>query len=572
MTVQATTAAPASWRPSGLTITRRLTLMVGMAAVAIIVMLVLNALDIRASLMDDRKIALRNEVETAAALVRNLAATAKSGKINQQEAQERAKAAVRSMRYGKGEYFFIMDFDGNSVAHVKPELEGTNMMNTKDPKGNFYVADVIRAAREGGGFVSYYVSRADGNEPKPKLAYSLAIDDWKWEIGTGVYIDDIDEIFRSRLFWTVSCAIGLLAALTLCGWIIAQGLVRPVRKLTVVMASLAAGDTAVEVPAMNRRDEIGGMARAVEVFKRSMIEAEQLRGDQERQKLQVAQDRKRDLDRLAREFETEVGGIIETVSASSGELEDSAGSLTATAARAEDLATLVAAASEEASTNVQSVASASEQMSSSVNEISRQVQESARIAAEAVARASASTDRVSELSKAASKIGDVVQLISSIAEQTNLLALNATIEAARAGDAGRGFAVVASEVKALAEQTSKATGDIGLQIAGIQGATTESVEAIGGVSGIINRLSEIASKIAAAVEEQGVATQEIARNVQQAAGGTQQVSSNVTEVLNGAVETRTASSRVLTAARSLATENTRLKQQVSRFLATVRAA
>ena len=559
-------------KPSGLTITRRLTLMVGMAALAIIVMLVINALDMRASIVEDRKIAVRNEVETAAAAVRTLVAAAKSGKMTTDEAKERATATVRSMRYGKGDYFFIHDYDGINIVHVKPEIEGTNMMELKDSEGVRYVAELIRVARAGGDFTSFLYPRPGNPEPKPKIAYAVGIDDWRWELGSGVYIDDIDDMFRARLFWSSLSALGLLAVLMLCGWAMAQGLVRPVRSLTAAMASLAAGDTSVAVPAMARRDEIGGMARAVEVFKKSMIESDALRGEQDRQKLAATAERKRDLDQLAHEFESAVGAIIETVSSSATELEASAGSLTATAARSQDLATRVAAASEEASANVQSVASATEEMTSSVNEISRQVQDSARIAGEAVAQVRTSSDRVSELSKAASRIGDVVDLINSIAEQTNLLALNATIEAARAGDAGRGFAVVAAEVKALAEQTSKATGDISVQIAGIQSATNESVEAIGGVTSVIGRLSEISSTIAAAVEEQGAATREIARNVQQAAGGTQQVSTNVSDVQHGAVETGTASSRVLSAAQSLAAESTRLKQQVSRFLDTVRAA
>ncbi|MBC7580322.1 MAG: methyl-accepting chemotaxis protein, partial [Tardiphaga sp.] len=250
----------------------------------------------------------------------------------------------------------------------------------------------------------------------------------------------------------------------------------------------------------------------------------------------------------------------------------SAGTLTATAERSEQLTTLVAAASEEASTNVQSVASATEEMASSVNEISRQVQDSARIASEAVVQAQTTNDRVAELAKAAARIGDVVELINTIAGQTNLLALNATIEAARAGEAGRGFAVVASEVKALAEQTARATGEISQQINGIQAATRESVNAIREIGDTIGRMSEIASTIASAVEEQGAATQEISRNVQQAAQGTQQVSANITDVQRGASETGSASSKVLTAAKSLSGESARLKLEVSKFLSSVRAA
>jgi methyl-accepting chemotaxis protein len=348
---------------------------------------------------------------------------------------------------------------------------------------------------------------------------------------------------------------------------------RPMRALSVSMEELAGGNFAVVLPGLGRKDELGAVAGAVEKFK---VVSEQKARDEAEAKIKqdqiAAQQRKAEMVRLADSFEAAVGEIVETVSSASTELEASAGTLTATAERAQEVTTMVAAASEEASTNVQSVASATEELSSSVNEISRQVQESARMAGEAVDQARTTNDRVSELSKAAARIGDVVELINTIAGQTNLLALNATIEAARAGEAGRGFAVVASEVKALAEQTAKATGEIGQQITGIQAATQESVGAIKAISGTIERLSEIASTIAAAVEEQGAATQEISRNVQQAAQGTQQVSSNITDVQRGASETGSASSQVLSAAQSLSSDSNRLKLEVGKFLDSVRAA
>ena len=286
----------------------------------------------------------------------------------------------------------------------------------------------------------------------------------------------------------------------------------------------------------------------------------------------MAAEKKATIGRLASEFENAIGNIVGTVSSASTELEASAGALTATAERSRELAARVAMASEEASTNVQSVASATEQMTSSVQEIGRQVHESSRIAGEAVDQARKTNDRVGELAKAAARIGDVVELINNIAGQTNLLALNATIEAARAGEAGRGFAVVASEVKALAEQTAKATGEISQQINGIQSATDESVLAIKEIGNTIGKMSEIASTIAAAVEEQGAATQEISRNVQQAAAGTTLVSSNITDVQRGATETGSASAEVLSAARSLSSDSSRLSVEVGKFLSSVRAA
>lgn len=365
---------------------------------------------------------------------------------------------------------------------------------------------------------------------------------------------------------------GVVLGLTF-GFLIGQyGVAKPIRAIVELLQKLAAGNFDLEVGGIGRKDEVGDVARTALVFKENGIAKIRMEAEQKETELRSVAQRKADMIKLADDFEGAVGEIIETVSSASTELEASAGTLTATAERSQELSVAVAAASEEASTNVQAVASATEELSSSVNEISRQVQESARMASEAVSQAKTTNDRVGELSKAASRIGDVVELINTIAGQTNLLALNATIEAARAGEAGRGFAVVASEVKALAEQTAKATGEIGQQIAGIQAATNESVHAIKEISGTIERLSEISSTIAAAVEEQGAATQEISRNVQQAAQGTQQVSSNITDVQRGASETGSASSQVLSAAQLLSGDSNRLKLEVGKFLNTVRAA
>ncbi len=338
------------------------------------------------------------------------------------------------------------------------------------------------------------------------------------------------------------------------------------------MTGLAAGNTSVAIPGLGRKDEIGEMAGAVEVFSRNMAEAERLRAERSEAEARQRVQRQADMHRLADSFEGAVGEIIEIVSSAATELEASSNTLTQSAERANALATAVAAASEEAAANVQSVSAASEEMTSSVSEISRQVQESARVADVAVEQAQRTNARVAELSKAAGRIGDVVELINTIAAQTNLLALNATIEAARAGEAGKGFAVVASEVKALAEQTAKATGEIGQHISAIQTATEDSVGAIKEIGNTIGRMSEISSTIASAVEEQGAATQEISRNIEHAAQGTSQVSANIADVQRGAGETGAASSQVHSAAQSLSRESNRLKTEVARFLGSVRAA
>jgi methyl-accepting chemotaxis protein len=346
---------------------------------------------------------------------------------------------------------------------------------------------------------------------------------------------------------------------------------RGIASIVEPMQALGSGDLTAQVPHQGEATEIGSMADSLQVFKEALI-AKKAADEAAAIDADAKIERGRRVDGITRDFESMIGEIVETVSSASTQLEASAGTLTSTAERSQELTTMVAAASEEASTNVQSVASATEELTSSVNEISRQVQESARIANEAVDQARKTNDLVGELSQAAGRIGAVVELINNIAGQTNLLALNATIEAARAGEAGRGFAVVASEVKALAEQTAKATGEIGLQITGIQGATQGSVAAIKEIGLTIGRISEISSTIAAAVEEQGAATQEISRNVQQAAQGTQQVSSNISDVQRGASETGSASSQVLSAAQTLSGDSNRLRLEVGKFLHAVRAA
>ncbi|MBW7971716.1 methyl-accepting chemotaxis protein [Bradyrhizobium sp. BR 10289] len=381
-----------------------------------------------------------------------------------------------------------------------------------------------------------------------------------------------DGVIASTTF--IQEAAGGLAVLfgVIVAFLIGRSIAGPLTTMTRAMGQLASGDLKVEIPGRGNSDEIGDMAKAIQVFKESMVETERLRHEQVEVEARQAETRKADMRNLASQFERAVGEIVNTVSSASNELEASAGTLTTTATRAQDLSSEVASASQEASANVQAVASATEELSSSVSEIARQVQESARIASEAVGQASRTNQQVGELSKAAARIGDVVELINTIAGQTNLLALNATIEAARAGEAGRGFAVVASEVKALAEQTAKATGEIGQQISSIQAATEQSVGSIREISGTIERLSEISSAVAAAVEEQGAATQEISRNVQQAAHGTRRVSTNIGDVQRGASETGSASSQVLSAARSLSSDSNRLKQEVAKFLSSVHAA
>ncbi|MBR0713600.1 methyl-accepting chemotaxis protein [Bradyrhizobium liaoningense] len=401
----------------------------------------------------------------------------------------------------------------------------------------------------------------------PLLLKDIELNNKGAEAETRAAADSYRTIFRVLVGIILAAVLLAIAA----AYFLIRDVSRGISSIIQPMQALGEGDLAAEVPHRGERTEIGSMADALQIFKEALI-AKRAADEAAARDAEAKIERGRRVDAITRKFEAMIGEVVGTVSSASTELEASATTLSGTARRGQELSTVVAAASEEASTNVQSVASASEELSSSITEISRRVQDSARMAAEAVEQAARTNERVNELSQAAARIGDVVELINTIAGQTNLLALNATIEAARAGEAGRGFAVVASEVKALAEQTAKATGEIGQQVAGIQAATQESVSAIQEIGGTIERLSEVSSAIAAAVEEQGAATQEISRNVQQASLGTQEVSSNITDVQRGAVETGSASTQVLSAAKSLASDSTRLKVEVASFLESVRAA
>jgi methyl-accepting chemotaxis protein len=365
---------------------------------------------------------------------------------------------------------------------------------------------------------------------------------------------------------------GFLLGATLA-LLLGKGISGPMTAMCKAMRELAGGNFDVVLPGLGRKDELGEMAGAVEEFKMQAIaKAERDAATQDAQNKASSAARRAELIRFADDFEAAVGVIVSNVSASAVELEQAAGTLTRTADTTQSLSSQVAGTSEEASSKMQSVATATEELSTSVDEIGRQVRESNRIAEAAVLQAQQTDQRIGKLSRAGQEIGDVVKLITAIAEQTNLLALNATIEAARAGDAGRGFAVVASEVKSLASQTAKATDEISSHIVGMQGATQESVAAIKEIGGTIAQISTIASTIASAVEQQSSATQEIARNVQNVAQGTHLAASNIMQVNRGATETGSASEGVLNSARTLSTESARLREELNRFMANIRAA
>ncbi len=382
----------------------------------------------------------------------------------------------------------------------------------------------------------------------------------------------METVISETVQITMIVALAALVVAMLTAWLLGRSVATPLGRMTGAMSKLAKGDLDTVVPDLERGDEVGQMARAVQVFKDNALENDRLKTEQEEAEKRAAQERRQAQLKIAGDFESSIKGVVDGVGTASTQMQNTAESMSATAEETNQQAAAVATASEQATANVQTVATATEEMSASIGEIGRQVTQSAEIAQRAVTEAEKTNVTVQGLAEAAERIGAVVELITGIAEQTNLLALNATIEAARAGDAGKGFAVVASEVKNLANQTAKATEEIGAQIAGMQSAAGEAVEAIGGIGKTITEVDEIAATIAAAVEEQGTATQDIARNVQEAARGTQEVSSNITGVSQGAEETGKAATQVLEAAGQLSQQSEELRGAVDKFLADIKAA
>jgi methyl-accepting chemotaxis protein len=406
-------------------------------------------------------------------------------------------------------------------------------------------------------------SRIDEIGERLSIAFGKAADE-QAKLGTR----QIEEtIAFSTWLGCGSIVMGLLIAFT-----IARGISKPIQAITNSMSVLARGTLDIAIPGAERRDEVGAMAASVAIFRDGMVEAARLRAEQEQASRDAARNRREAMLALADRFDASVGEIVNAVGTQANELQSTAQSMGATAEETARQSMTVAAASEQATQNVATVASAAEELATSIREITMQVTESNRTITEAVERANRGVEEVHNLSQAGEKIGDVVRIISDIASQTNLLALNATIEAARAGEAGKGFAVVASEVKALANQTAKATEEIETQIRAMRDATQASVDSISGINKSIARVSESATAISAAMEEQGAATQEIARNVQEASRGTADVSSNIGGVQTASRDTSAAASQVLASANALGQNGRTLKQQVDRFLEEVRAA
>ena len=394
----------------------------------------------------------------------------------------------------------------------------------------------------------------------------------RWAILVEADVAEVLAPVRHLQWFLGGAGLVILALMGLLGVIISRGLTKPLGAMTGAMGRLAEGDLTVAIPAAGRRDELGDMAQAMAVFKVHAQRVEQMTAEQERQRQQAEVDRRKALVEMADRFESQVAGVVASVSGAAEEMESSARSMSGIADRTSGRATTVAGVAEQTATNVETVASATEELAASIQEIARQVEQAKTVAHDAVAEAKHTTEMVQALDEAAGRISAVLGLISEVADQTNLLALNATIEAARAGDAGKGFAVVASEVKTLAGQTAKATDEIGQHIGEVQANTKATVAAIERFARTVTRIDEISAAVAAAVEQQNAAIGEVSRNTAEAAQGTEAVSRSINDVTIAATESSGAAGQVLSAAGELSQRATELREEVQAFLNGVRAA
>ncbi|WP_375593940.1 methyl-accepting chemotaxis protein [Algihabitans albus] len=556
-----------------LSIATKLWSLLGLTVISLLIAAGIGLYFARVQMVEDRVDKLKSITETAQSYAASLDDRVRAGELTREAAYTQLRSVLENMWYAENEYLFVISLEGVVKAHAaKPALVGQSLWDTQDPAGFHFVRAMAEAARDGGGRVYYMWPRAGSDVPERKLSYVAAMPSLESFVGTGVYLDDLEAAFMDLVLRVGTAIVVLTLIAVALVYAVQRDLVTSLGGLAARMRRIADGDLQVAVPEVQRGDEVGRMAEALQVFKEQAEQKQLLEAETEQARRTAEAERRSTFEQLASRFESSVGGLVGGLVSAAGSMQQASQTVAESAESASQASTSVASTTDDAAQNVQTVASAAEELSASIREVSGQVGEAARIADDASSKAEQTSETVGSLKTSAEKIGAIVTLIQEIAEQTNLLALNATIEAARAGEAGKGFAVVASEVKNLANQTAKATEEIGQQIGSMQGIAVEAAQAMETIRSTNASMQQISAAIAAAVEQQSAATQEIARNAQQAAGGTQETARNISSVSTAAQTNKETAQQLLGLSGELSNQSNELGAEVEQFLAEIRTA